>query len=183
MKSPVHMESPVGTVRVHPRRKAGHAKLGRGTQAVHLTRSDLVSMSMHLRLREASEQLGLSTTTVKKACRTLGIYKWNTTSIGECCDDGSDDENHGNSLESVPSSAESQSVFDNKRAVAWPAHSPTSEQASCMALGSGVTSGSTTSTAAAQERADEATLSRESSSSTVDSGRAAEPGEALNLQP
>jgi hypothetical protein len=49
---------------------------------VLLTKSDLEKL-MHLRLSEASKQLGLSATTVKKVCRTLGIYKWNNTSFRE----------------------------------------------------------------------------------------------------
>ncbi|KAJ1472881.1 hypothetical protein T484DRAFT_1838529, partial [Baffinella frigidus] len=85
------MESPADTALVHPRRKAGQAKLGRGTQAVLLTKRDLEDL-MHLRLSEASKLLGLSSTTVKKVCRTLGIHKWNNTSFQEHCDDG-----HGSS--------------------------------------------------------------------------------------
>jgi len=145
MKSPAHVESPVGTALVHPRRKGGQAKLGRGgRQAVHLTKSDLEKL-MHLRLPEASRQLGLSTTTVKKVCRTLGIYKWD---------------------KAESSRAESQSFFDNRRAL--PALSHTSEHASCMAAGSGVGLGIsyTASTAAEHEPADNAP-SPNASSSTV----------------
>ncbi|KAJ1469252.1 hypothetical protein T484DRAFT_1852334, partial [Baffinella frigidus] len=87
------MKSPVGTALVHPRRKAGQAKLGRGTPSVVLKREDLESLR-HLRLSEASTQLGLSATTVKKICRSLGIFKWKHTSFREHCDDG-----HGSSLE------------------------------------------------------------------------------------
>ncbi|KAJ1464780.1 hypothetical protein T484DRAFT_1649135, partial [Baffinella frigidus] len=68
------MKSPVDTALVHPRRKAGQAKLGRGALAIIVSKSD-VEQLMHLRLSEASKQLGLSATTLKKVCRTLGIYK------------------------------------------------------------------------------------------------------------
>ena len=158
---PVHMKSPDGTVLVHPRRKAGQVKLGKGCTAVLLTKSDLEKL-MHLRLGEASEQLGLSASTVKKACRTLGIYKWR---------------------------AQSQSVFDNRRAFAYPAHSHASEQASCVASGPSVASGSglgivyTTPTSAAQERAVSVTSPSASSSSTVHGGKSADPSEALNPTP
>ena len=172
------MKSPAGTVLVRPRRKAGQAKLGRGgTTAVILQKSDIEKL-MHLRLREASKQLGLSASTVKKVCRTLGIYNW-----------GKD----------ASSREESQSIFDNTRACAWPTHSHTSEHASCMAPGSGVASDSglgilltapmssarsyTASAAAAQERADNWTSTRASSSSTVDGGSGADPSEAPNPTP
>ena len=167
MQSPVHMEIPVGTVLVYPRRKHGQANLGRGTQAVLLTKSDLEEL-MHLRLGEASKQLGLSTSTVKKVCRTLGIFMWK---------------------KAVSSSAERQSFFDNMRASALPSLSHTSEQASCMVAGSGVASGSglsiryTTSTAAEQEPADNAPSTSASSSSTVDGGTGADPSETRNPTP
>ena len=167
MNSPVHMESPVGTVLVHPRRKGGQAKLGRGTQAVLLTKSDLEKLR-HLRLGEASKQLGISTTTVKKVCRTLGIFMWK---------------------KAASSRAESQSLFDNRRALALPAPAHTSEQGSCMAAGSSVASGSglgisyTTSKAAEQQPADNATSTGASSSSTVDGERGADPSETINPTP
>mmetsp|Transcript_55659 Transcript_55659/g.132717 ORF Transcript_55659/g.132717 Transcript_55659/m.132717 type:complete len:250 (-) Transcript_55659:63-812(-) len=80
------MKSPADTAMVHPRRKAGQAKLGRGAPSVVVTRGDLEKLQ-HLRLSEASTQLGLSATTVKKLCRTLGIFKWSNTSLEEHCDD------------------------------------------------------------------------------------------------
>jgi len=78
--------SAVDTAVIHPRRKLGQAKLGRGTQAVLLNKRDLESL-MHLRLSGASKQLGISATTVKKVCRTLGIYKWGNASLREHCAD------------------------------------------------------------------------------------------------
>jgi hypothetical protein len=185
MKSPVQMENPVGTALVFPRRKAGQAKLGRGTQAVLLTKSDLEKL-MHLRLGEASKQLGLGATTVKKVCRMLGILQWSNAPSREHCDDGRSDENHGSSLESVSSR---KSFLDNTQAVAWPAHSLNNEHESCMASGSAVASDTgpgiifTASTATAQERADSPTSTSTSSSSTVDGGRSADPSEALNPAP
>ena len=81
------MKSPVETAVIHPRRKLGQAKLGRGTLAVLLTKGDLENL-MHLRLSEASTQLGLSATTVKKICRKMGIYNWSSVSPREHCDHG-----------------------------------------------------------------------------------------------
>jgi len=76
--------SAVATAVVHPRRKLGQAKLGRGTQALVVTKRDLENL-MHLRLSGASKQLGISATTVKKVCRTLGIHKWGNESFREHC--------------------------------------------------------------------------------------------------
>ena len=157
--SPVQMESPVGTTVVHPRRKAGQPKLGRGTQVVLLTKSDLG-------LGEASKQLGLSATTVKKVCRTLGIHKWSSASSRE----------HRDSLESASSR---KSFFDNTQAFAWPAHSHNSGAAS----DSGLSISYTASTATAQERADNSTPTGRSSPNTVDGGRSAHPSEALDPAP
>ena len=180
------MESPAGTALVHPRRKAGQAKLGRGTQAVTLTKSDLEKL-MHLRLGEASKQLGLCATTVKKVCRTLGIHKWDKAS----------------SQDSVESVSSRESFFDNTQAFAWPAHSHISGVASDSGLGISFTA----STATAQERPpstpssstlshisditsaarirtdDNSTSTGTSSSSTVDGGRSADPSEALHPAP
>ena len=76
--------SAVDTAVIHPRRKLGQAKLGRGTRAVSLTKRDLENL-MHLRLSVASKQLGISATTVKKVCRTLGINTWGNASFrGHC---------------------------------------------------------------------------------------------------
>jgi len=179
------MKSPVGTALVHPRRKAGQAKLGRGKQAVLLTKSDLEKL-MHLRLEEASKQLGISVTTVKKVCRTLGIHTWNNASSREHCDDGRSVEIHGSSLESVSSR---KSFFDNTQAVPWPAHSLNNEHASCMASGSGVASDAglgiiiTASTATAQERADSSPSTSTSPSSTADGGSGTHPSENLDPAP
>jgi len=175
------MKSPVGTALVHPPRKAEQDMLGRDTQAALLTKSDLEKL-MHLRLGEASKQLGLSATAVKKACRTLGIHTWNNSSSREHCDDGSSVEIHGSSLESVSSR---KSFFDNTQTFAWPAHSQSNEQPSCMASGSDVASDSglgivTASTATAQECADNSTSASASSSSTVDGGSGADPSESLH---
>ena len=184
-KSPVQMKSPVGTALVHPRRKAGQTKLGRGTPAVLLTKSDLEKL-MHLRLGEASKQLGISATTVKKVCRKLDIHTWSNAPSREHCDDRRSVEMHGSSLESVSSH---KSFIDNTQASQWPAHSLNNEQASCMASGSSVASESglgmifTASTATAQERADSCTPTSTSSSSTVDGGRSADPSETLNPAP
>ena len=188
------MKSPCDTALVHPRRKAGQAKLGKSARAVLLTRSDIEKLMPYLRLSEAAKQLGLSATTVKKVCRKLGIRHWNTTSFREDCDDGRNDVSaplpvadvmhidqvtSPMKLESDSTPTASQSFFDNGRAFTWPPHSHTSEQASCMSSGSVVASGSgldfsyTTSTAAAQQRASVATpaFSRSASaSSSTDSG-------------
>jgi len=207
------LKSPVDIALVHPRRKAGQAKLGKGTRAVLLTRSDIEKLMPHHRLSEASKQLGLSVTTVKKVSRKLGIRQWNNRSSREDLDDGRsppplafngvsaplpvtesaplpvralachlmhiDRATAPMKFESTSSPAASQSFLTNGRAFAWPAHSHTSEQssalrdatllssstgvhieqASFMASGSGVASGSglafsyTTSTAAAQHAA------------------------------
>ena len=157
------MHSPVDAALVYPRRKAGQANLGRGTQAVLLTKSDLEKL-MHrgLGLGRASKQLGLCKTTVKKVCRTLGICQWE---------------------KAASSRAESQFFFNSRLAVASPAHSH-NEEASYMAPVSGMASDSglriscTAPTAIAQERADNSTSTSASSSSTVDEGRGADPGEA-----
>ena len=168
------MKSPVDTALVHPRRKAGQAKLGRGTSAVLLTRSDIERLMPHLRLSEASTQLGLSPTTVKKACRKLGIHKWGKfPSVWADCDNGRSPlpplsfNSVSAPLPVVDVSASSlavcRSFLDNGRMSAWLAHLHTSEQASCMAPGSGGASGSglsfmyTPATAAAQLRASVAT--------------------------
>jgi len=186
MKSPVHMKSPVDIALVHPRRKAGEAKLGKGTRPMMLTRSDIEKLMPHLRLSEASKQLGLSPTTVKKVCRKLGIDKWNNSpSFRGDGDDGrspfSPDAFNGVSAPlpvvdvSASSLAASQSFLDNGRTFAWLAHSHTIEQASCMAPGSGVASGSglgfmhTTSTAAAQLRVSVATPACPRSASALSS--------------
>jgi len=176
------VKSPVGTALVLPRRKAEQDMLGRDTQAVLLTKSDLEKL-MHLRLGDACKQLGLSVTAVKKVCRALGIHTWNDSSFQEHCDDGSSVEIHGSSLESASSR---KSFFDNTQTFAWPAHAQSNEQPSCMASGSGVASDSglgiiTTSTATAQERADNSTSTSASSSSTVDGGSGDDPSEALHL--
>ena len=162
------MQSPVDAALVYPRRKAGQANLGRGTQAVLLTKSDLEKlMHLGLGLGKASKQLGLCKTTVKKVCRTLGIYQWE---------------------KAASSRAQSQFFFDNRPASASPAHSR-SEEASYMAPASGVASDPglsisyTVPTATAQERADDSTSTSASSSSTVDGGRGADPSEALRLTP
>jgi len=112
-----------------------------------------------------------------------GIHQWSNAPSREHCDVGRSVENHGSSLESV---ASRKSFFDNTEAFPWPAHSLNTEQASCMASGSGVASDSglgiifTASTTTAQERADSSTSTGTSSSSTVDGGRSADPSEALD---
>ncbi|KAJ1479021.1 hypothetical protein T484DRAFT_1815962 [Baffinella frigidus] len=97
------------------------AKLGRGTQAVVLTKSGVEKM-MHLSLSNASKELGLSMTTVKKMCRTLGIDQWNNRSLHKS--DCNVTHKHASSR------AASQPSLDEWRAFAPPPPSHTREQTS-----------------------------------------------------
>jgi hypothetical protein len=64
---------------IFPRSKGslGQKKIGRGGTPVRLTK-ELLEDCMHLPICEASKLLGLSKTSVKKACRAVGIMTWST---------------------------------------------------------------------------------------------------------
>ena len=70
-----------GAALIFPRGKGslGQKKIGRGGAPVRLTK-ELLENCMHLSICEASKLLGLSKTSVKKACRAVGITSWRQSS-------------------------------------------------------------------------------------------------------
>ena len=73
-RDPDACRSTVKELVIFPRRKAGQAK--RSNQApIKLTKEMLAGM-MCLQLKSAAEQLGISRTALKNACRNLGLPRW-----------------------------------------------------------------------------------------------------------
>ncbi|KAJ1494061.1 hypothetical protein T484DRAFT_1766548 [Baffinella frigidus] len=68
-----------GAAFIFPRSKGslGQKKIGRGGTPVRLTKQ-LLEDCMNLPICEAAKLLGLSKTSVKKACRAVGITSWST---------------------------------------------------------------------------------------------------------
>jgi len=60
--------------RIFPRRKAGQLATVK-TSAIELNHKN-VAFLFHLPLHKAASKLGISPTTLKRACRKIGIFKW-----------------------------------------------------------------------------------------------------------
>ena len=60
------------TIRIIPRRKAGQLVK---TSAMELSHKNVATL-FHLPLHKAASKLGISPTTLKRACRKVGIFKW-----------------------------------------------------------------------------------------------------------
>eukprot|EP00960_Hanusia_phi_P066557 766422-Hanusia_phi.AAC.1 len=67
-----HEDTDVNAVKVHPRRKSGSK---RDATVVTLT-FETLSRFFGQSIEEASKQLGLSATALRRACRKLGVNKW-----------------------------------------------------------------------------------------------------------
>ena len=61
-------------IRIFPRRKAGQLATVK-TSAMELSHKN-VAIFFHLPLHKAASKLGISPTTLKRACRKIGIFKW-----------------------------------------------------------------------------------------------------------
>eukprot|EP00960_Hanusia_phi_P044016 756411-Hanusia_phi.AAC.2 len=62
--------------RVFPRRKRGeNGEVERARNGITLSHQDLTAL-FHLRQSDAAQQLGISLTALKSACRHVGIMKW-----------------------------------------------------------------------------------------------------------
>jgi hypothetical protein len=61
-------------IRIFPRRKAGQLAAVK-TSAMELSHKN-VAILFHLPLHKAASKLGISPTTLKRACRKIGIFKW-----------------------------------------------------------------------------------------------------------